>query len=125
LKCINDRFGHLTGNRALNRLARVMKEHCRGTDVAARYGGDEFAILLLDADTARARNVAERIGSCLRLQTDSPALSVSIGFSVYPADGLSAPELLETADKRLYQSKKSRNSTEQKHDPQRTESART
>jgi diguanylate cyclase (GGDEF)-like protein/PAS domain S-box-containing protein len=125
LKCINDRFGHLTGNRALNRLARVMKEHCRGTDVAARYGGDEFAILLLDADSARAQNVAERIGSCLRLQTDSPALSVSIGFSVYPADGLSAPELLEAADKRLYQRKKSRNSAEQKSDPQRTESART
>ncbi len=125
LKFINDRFGHLTGNRALNRLARVMKEHCRGTEVAARYGGDEFAILLLDADADRAQNVAERIGSCLRLQTDSPALSVSIGFSVYPADGLSAHELLEAADKRLYQSKKSRNSGEQKAGPQHAESART
>jgi diguanylate cyclase (GGDEF)-like protein/PAS domain S-box-containing protein len=125
LKRINDRFGHLTGNRALNRLARVMKEHCRGTEVAARYGGDEFAILLLDADCERAQTVAERIGSCLRLQTDSPALSVSIGFSVYPADGLSAPELLEAADKRLYQSKKSRNSGEHKPDPQQTQSART
>jgi diguanylate cyclase (GGDEF)-like protein/PAS domain S-box-containing protein len=125
LKSINDRFGHLTGNRALNRLARVMKEHCRGTEIAARYGGDEFAILLLDADGVRAQNVAERIGSCLRLQTDSPALSVSIGFSVYPADGLSASELLETADKRLYQSKKTRNSGESRLEPQRTESART
>lgn len=125
LKFINDRFGHLTGNRALHRLARVMKEQCRGTEIAARYGGDEFAILLLDADATRAQNVAERIASCLRLQTDSPPLSVSIGFSVYSVDGFSASELLEAADKRLYQSKKSRNSSETKLDPQRTESART
>jgi diguanylate cyclase (GGDEF)-like protein/PAS domain S-box-containing protein len=108
LKSINDRFGHLTGNRALDRLARVMKENCRGTEIAARYGGDQFAILLLDADAERAQNVAERIGSCLRLQTDPPPLSVSIGASVYPIDGISAPELLEAADKRLYQCKKSR-----------------
>jgi diguanylate cyclase (GGDEF)-like protein len=125
LKCINDRFGHLTGNRALNRLARVMREHCRGTEMAARYGGDEFAILLLDANEERAQNVAERISSCLRLQTDSPALSVSIGFSIYPADGLSAPELLEAADKRLYQSKKSRAPREPKLDAKRTQSVRT
>jgi diguanylate cyclase (GGDEF)-like protein/PAS domain S-box-containing protein len=125
LKSINDRFGHLAGNRALNRLARVMKEHCRGTEIAARYGGDEFAILLLDADGTRAQNVAERISSCLRLQTDSPPLSVSIGFSVYPADGHSAPEMLETADKRLYQNKKSRNSGKPDTNPQRTHSART
>lgn len=124
LKKINDRFGHLAGNRALNRLARVMKDHCRGTEVAARYGGDEFAILLLDANGERAQNVAERISSCLRQQTDSPALSVSIGFSIYPADGLSAPELLEAADKRLYQSKKSRSPLEPKPDPQRAESTR-
>jgi diguanylate cyclase (GGDEF)-like protein/PAS domain S-box-containing protein len=125
LKCINDRFGHLTGNRALNRLACVMKEHCRDTEIAARYGGDEFAILLLDANGERAQNVAERISSCLRRQTDSPALSVSIGFAIYPADGLSAPELLEAADKRLYQSKKSRNSGELKPDRQHSASART
>ena len=125
LKTINDRFGHLTGNRALNRLARVMKEHCRGTEVAARYGGDEFAILLLEANAERAQNVAERIGSCLRLQPDSPPLSVSIGFSVYPVDGLAAPEILEAADKRLYQTKKSRTSGERKPGQQRAESART
>jgi diguanylate cyclase (GGDEF)-like protein/PAS domain S-box-containing protein len=125
LKSINDRFGHLAGNRALNRLARAMKEHCRGTEIAARYGGDEFAILLLDADGTRAQNVAERISSCLRMQTDTPALSVSIGFSVYPVDGLSAPQLLEAADKRLYQNKKSQNSGDLKPNPQHSQSART
>jgi diguanylate cyclase (GGDEF)-like protein/PAS domain S-box-containing protein len=125
LKTINDRFGHLAGNRALNRLARVMKENCRATEIAARYGGDEFAILLLDADAARAENVADRIGSCLRLQLDPPPLSVSIGFSVYPADGLSAPELFEAADKRLYQSKKSRTSREHRPEKQQTQPART
>jgi diguanylate cyclase (GGDEF)-like protein len=125
LKSVNDRCGHRTGNRALNRLARVMKDHCRATEIAARYGGDEFAILLLDADGERAQNVAGRIGSCLRQQTDSPTLSVSIGFSVYPVDGLSASELLEAADKRLYQSKKSRNFRRTQAGPERTESRRT
>jgi diguanylate cyclase (GGDEF)-like protein/PAS domain S-box-containing protein len=124
LKAINDRLGHLAGNRALNRLARVMKEHCRATDVAARYGGDEFAILLLDADGERAQNVAGRICACLRSQSDPPSLSVSIGYSVYPHDGLSAPELLEAADKRLYQSKKSRHAGAPKPDNQNTEPVR-
>jgi GGDEF domain-containing protein len=79
----------------------------------------------LDANGERAQNVAERISSCLRQQTDSPLLSVSIGFSVYPNDGVSAPELLEAADKRLYQSKKSRAPREPRARAQRTESART
>ena len=125
LKTINDRLGHLTGNRALNRLARVIKDHCRATEIAARYGGDEFAILLLDADAERAQSVADRISSCLRSQTDPPPLSVSIGCSVYLHDGLSASELLEAADKRLYQSKKSRHTGAPKPHNQHTESART
>lgn len=112
LKTINDRLGHLAGNQALKRLARVMKEHCRATEIAARFGGDEFAILLLDADGERACHVAERIRTCLHLQNEKPLLSASIGLAVYPLDGSTASDLLEAADKRLYQDKKSRNSRE-------------
>ena len=118
LKTINDRLGHLAGNQALKRLARIMKEHCRATEIAARFGGDEFAILLLDADGERARHVAERIRSCLNLQTEKPPLSVSIGLSVYPQDGFTASDLLEAADKRLYQDKKSRHLREAQPDQQ-------
>lgn len=107
LKGINDRLGHLAGNRALKRLARVMKENCRATDVAARYGGDEFAVILLDSDSRMVEFVAKRVENCLRLQTDLPLLSVSIGCAVYPLDGLSAQDLLEAADKHLYRNKKS------------------
>jgi len=107
LKGINDRLGHLAGNRALKNLARVMQETCRASDVAARYGGDEFAVILLDADGDRTEQVAKRIDNYLRQQCTNPPLSVSIGAAVFPQDGASANELLETADKRLYQDKKS------------------
>jgi diguanylate cyclase (GGDEF)-like protein/PAS domain S-box-containing protein len=106
LKGINDRLGHLAGNRALRRLARVMKENCRASDVAARYGGDEFAILLIDADAERAQQIAQRVASRLIEQPDEPRLSVSIGSAVYPEDGQSPQDLLEAADRRLYRNKK-------------------
>ncbi len=106
LKGINDRLGHLAGNRALKRLARVLKENCRASDLAARFGGDEFAVLLIDSDAAMAEQVAGRITNCLREQSQAPLLSVSIGRAVYPQDACSARNLFEIADKRLYQSKK-------------------
>jgi diguanylate cyclase (GGDEF)-like protein len=61
LKGINDLHGHLAGNRALQRLAAVMNEHCRSTDLAVGYGGDEFAVMLMDADKGMAEQVAQRI----------------------------------------------------------------
>ena len=107
LKHINDRLGHLAGNRALQRLAAVMKRHCRSTDLAARYGGDEFALLLIDANPGRIEKIAERFTRCLDNDRGDPHLSVSIGSSVYPNDGRTAQELLEAADQRLYGRKKS------------------
>jgi diguanylate cyclase (GGDEF)-like protein/PAS domain S-box-containing protein len=106
LKKINDHYGHLAGNRALRRLALVMKEQCRSTDLAARYGGDEFAALLIDSDMGMAGHVAERIQKCLQSDGETPSLSVSIGIAVHPQDGRTAHELLEAADQQLYHRKK-------------------
>jgi diguanylate cyclase (GGDEF)-like protein/PAS domain S-box-containing protein len=106
LKRINDRLGHLAGNRALKRLAAVMKEQCRSTDLAARYGGDEFAVLLIDSDPGMARHIAERMQTALKTSREEPPLTVSIGVSVYPDDGRTVQELLETADRQLYQRKR-------------------
>lgn len=107
LKRINDRRGHLAGNRALQRLAAVMNEHCRSTDLAARYGGDEFAVILIDSDRGMAENVAQRIDLRLRSAPENPPITVSIGVGIYPDDGRSPAELIEAADRRLYQHKKS------------------
>ena len=106
LKRINDLQGHLAGNRALRRLASVMNEQCRSTDVAARYGGDEFAVLLIDSDRGMAEHVAQRIEQHLRSDHERPPLTVSIGIGVYPDDGRTPAEIIEAADQHLYRCKK-------------------
>jgi diguanylate cyclase (GGDEF)-like protein/PAS domain S-box-containing protein len=109
LKRINDLHGHVAGNRALQRLAAVMNEHCRSTDLAARYGGDEFAVVLIDSDKGMAEQVARRIENGLRNGEGKPAISASIGIGIYPDDGRTAAELLEGADQQLYKYKRAEN----------------
>jgi diguanylate cyclase (GGDEF)-like protein len=83
-----------------------MKEQCRSTDLWARYGADEFAVLLIDADPGMARQLAGRVPTALRAGQEQPPLSVSIGISVFLDDGRNAPELPEAADRELYQRKR-------------------
>jgi diguanylate cyclase (GGDEF)-like protein/PAS domain S-box-containing protein len=109
LKRINDLHGHLAGNRALQRLAAVMNEHCRSTDLAVRYGGDEFALLMIDSDKGMAEQVARRIEHGLQSDQGKPSISVSIGIGIYPEDGRSAAELIEAADRQLYKYKRAEN----------------
>jgi diguanylate cyclase (GGDEF)-like protein/PAS domain S-box-containing protein len=106
LKRINDRLGHLAGNGALKRLARVIKEQCRATDLAARYGGDEFAVVLIESDLCMAQQVAERIETHVREDKEEPPISVCSGMAIYPADGRTAQDLLEAADRQLYGQKR-------------------
>jgi diguanylate cyclase (GGDEF)-like protein len=105
LKKINDTYGHLVGSRALCRLADTLRLNCREIDVAARYGGDEFVLLLPEASANAALHVAQRISDRLRNDGLEPALSASIGVASYPTDGGTLEELLSAADRALYANK--------------------
>ena len=106
MKRINDTHGHLTGNRALERLANVLRFSCRSIDTPARYGGDEFAIVLPETSAAEAGLAGRRICECLANDHEEPRISVSFGVGVYPADGPTVEALLKTADGALYAMKR-------------------
>jgi diguanylate cyclase (GGDEF)-like protein len=102
LKTINDEHGHLVGSRAICRLASVLRIHSRSMDTAARYGGDEFAVVLPESGEEAAASVSRRI--CERLAKDGefPHVTVSVGAAVFPRDGESLEGLFDTADRALY-----------------------
>ena len=108
LKVINDRFGHLAGDRALCRLAQTLADCCRSIDTAARQGGDEFALVLPETGAAAATLVARRICELLAKDAEEPALSVSVGVASYPNDADTIGTLLYAADKALYAMKDER-----------------
>jgi diguanylate cyclase (GGDEF)-like protein len=108
LKTINDSYGHLVGSRAICRLADVLRIHCRAVDTAARYGGDEFALVLPESSQEEAHRVADRIREVMANDDEPPHLSASIGISVYHGDGERIEKLLSEADKDLYAEKTKR-----------------
>jgi two-component system cell cycle response regulator len=105
LKKINDRYGHLVGDQALCRLGEVLRVSCRAIDTAARYGGDEFAVILPETTAEAAGVVATRIRDRLAAHRQEPSLSVSVGVAVYPGDGETIEALLRTGDRGLYEMK--------------------
>jgi diguanylate cyclase (GGDEF)-like protein/PAS domain S-box-containing protein len=102
LKQINDRFGHLVGSQALCRLADVLCLCSRKVDTPARFGGDEFALVLPETGEVPANLVARRICDSLANDGRVPKLSVSIGVAIYPHKGENVDSLLGAADAALY-----------------------
>lgn len=108
LKKINDAFGHIVGSRALCRIATVLRLQCREIDTPARYGGDEFALVLPETPLEHACLVAERIAQLLAEDPESPRISASVGVAEYPHDGHTIEQVLRAADESLYSQKRQR-----------------
>jgi diguanylate cyclase (GGDEF)-like protein len=105
LKKINDRFGHLTGSRAIKRLGTALRTGSRSIDTPARYGGDEFALVLPESSEEEATQAAMRICDRLARDGQEPPITVSVGVAVYPAHGTTIEKLLGAADRALYRMK--------------------
>ncbi len=108
-KPLNDRFGHLTGDEVLRRIARVLRENVRAYDAVGRLGGDEFVIVLAEADLDVAETVIERLRTGLRhgVERDYPGLSASLGVAVFREPPASVEECLKHADAAMYAAKHS------------------
>ncbi|MEC4895182.1 MAG: diguanylate cyclase [Oscillatoria sp. PMC 1051.18] len=109
-KSINDTYGHLTGDRVLKSLSRLLKQRLRPSDITGRYGGEEFAVILPDTDGEVAVRVLDEIRikfSQVRQQADGAEFSVtfSCGIAIYPQQQDST-QLNEAADRALYEAKR-------------------
>jgi len=114
-KQVNDKFGHLEGNKLLQMFAAVVKEGCREYDYAARMGGDEFVIVVPGLRQDRAAELVERLRKAIAHAGNAVCgdqrVSVSVGYAFYPVDSTNAEELLTEADRRMYSAKRSHYAT--------------
>jgi len=109
-KKINDNYGHLAGDAVLQEVARMIKANIRGIDLAARFGGEEFSVILPETDKAGAIMLAERINRevsrrMLTVFDEKIPVSISVGLASFPQNSIHPDVLMETADKALYKAK--------------------
>jgi diguanylate cyclase (GGDEF)-like protein len=110
-KLVNDRFGHLAGNRVLKLVAEGLRSACREYDYVARMGGDEFVMILPGMQASAVRRKSADLGSmvvAVGLEcTGEEIVALSVGEAFFPGDGADTEDLLAEADKRMYQMKQS------------------
>jgi diguanylate cyclase (GGDEF)-like protein len=108
-KQINDRYGHLEGNRVLRAVARALRLQCREYDTVARLGGDEFVLVLPgqehDSVSAKVEQLINAVAEAGYETVRAACLGISVGVAYYPADGEDAEALLAVADQRMYRQK--------------------
>lgn len=110
LKPINDTYGHQAGGNMIKVMGETLQENLRSTDIIARYGGDEFVVLLPETESTQAFKASERIrvaieNTPLAISGEDVFITVSIGFASYPEHGMGIQEIIGKADKALYKSK--------------------
>lgn len=112
-KSINDVYGHETGDRILKQFAKTVTQSMRETNLIARFGGEEFVVLLPDTDSKACQLVAERIRKAIAhmslpaaKEKSIPQITVSLGIAVYPEHGAALEDVLQASDRALYESKR-------------------
>jgi two-component system, cell cycle response regulator len=108
-KFVNDNFGHNAGDEAIRAIGRVLQEGTRGIDLAARIGGEEFAVLLVETGQSGALEVAERLRLAIRemILPVGGKITASFGVAECPTSGQTSAEMLNAADIALYEAKRS------------------
>ena len=106
-KFVNDFYGHLEGDLVLQRVGQILEANCRRSDVVARYGGDEFVILMPETSMEQARQLASKLRTwvCADTLLREKNVSASFGIACYPLHGSSPQELIQVADASMYLSK--------------------
>src|SRR6476620_5056868 len=110
LKEVNDRLGHQAGDRLIRRVAEILRERVRATDIVARLSCDEFAVLMPQADTAGALQLGEdlraQVAEGMPLNSEIDAASISVGITMFGGQGSAGAEaVLVSADQAMYQAK--------------------
>ena len=110
LKRINDLYGHDSGDTVLKKFSQIMRDHLRETDFYARYGGDEFVVLLPDIDEKMAMTVANKVKKEVAKTAifgfdDSPLMTTSIGIAIFPGAASTMVSLIKAADLAMYRAK--------------------
>ncbi|MEG3050425.1 MAG: GGDEF domain-containing protein, partial [Thermomonas sp.] len=109
-KPVNDRYGHISGDEVLRQIAQLLRRHARTDDLAARIGGEEFALLLSECDAEAARVFAERLREAVAAAVFSPGgepqrITISIGIAALSVERDDRPALMAAADTALYRAK--------------------